>query len=394
MVTTAEPSTRRDVAWTMARTLAHTAAEPSPALRVPLARAAGLVLAEDLVTATPLPTFDTAAMDGYAVAGPGPWRIVGAARAGQEWAGRLVAGTAVEISTGAAVPPGAQAVLPVESTALTGGAVAGPEPPPGKHVRRIGEDAGEGASLAPAGTRVGPALLGLAAACGYDDLLVHRAPTVRAVITGDELAHTGRPAPGRIRDALGPLLPDLVAGLGGLLTGLFHVPDQPETALRTAVDAADDAAVIIVTGSTSVGVTDGLRRLLTELGADPIVDTVACRPGHPQLLARLPGGPLIVGLPGNPFAALAAAHTLLGPLLAGLSGRPLAALPRMPLTAPVRASPGRTRIIPVTWDGPGVRPIGRDRPAFLNGAALADALAAIPDNTDPGHPIPLLLLHP
>jgi molybdopterin molybdotransferase len=354
----------------------------------------------------------------------------------------------VEISTGAVVPPGTWAVLPVESAAVRDGRVTGPDEPGeapdgqlggrgepgeacdgpaggrgepgeapdgqaggrdepgaardgrvaapglarGKHIRYTGEDAPAGTRLAPAGTPVGPALLGLAASCGYDELLVHRAPAVRAIVTGDELTHHGLPGPGRVRDALGPLLPPLIAELGGRLDGLVHVPDQPVSALAEAVESAAGAEVVVVTGSTSVGVTDGLRRLLAERDARWVVDSVACRPGHPALLARPRGGPYVVGLPGNPFAALAAAHTLLGPLLAGLSGRALGDLPQAPLTSQLPVPAGRTRIVPVVWDGPGVRALGGDRPAFLNGAALADALAAVPHGHEPGRPVPLLLL--
>ncbi|MET7337720.1 molybdopterin molybdotransferase MoeA [Nonomuraea sp. NPDC005650] len=393
MIITADRRTRRDVAWAAAREYAHAAAEPTSPVRVALGQAAGLVLAEDLVAATPLPAFDTAAMDGFAVAGAGPWLIVGSARPGRPWTGeRLEAGRAVEISTGAVVPPGAWAVLPIESAVPGDGDVAGPELPSGKHIRHAGEDARAGARLVPAGTPVGPALLGLAASCGYDELPVRRKPAVRAIVTGDELVHHGQPGPGRVRDALGPLLPSLIAELGGCLDGLVHVPDRPDTALSEAVEASADADVIVVTGSTSVGVTDGLRRLLAERDALWIVDAVACRPGHPQLLARPRGGPYVVGLPGNPFAALIAAHTLLGPLLAGLSGRALGGLPQAPLITQVQAPAGHTRIVPVVWDGPGVRALGGDRPAFLNGAAIGDALAAVPHGAEPGRPVPLVLL--
>jgi molybdopterin molybdotransferase len=392
VVTAADQETRRDVAWATAREFAHAAAEPVPPVRVALGLAAGLVLADALVAATPLPAFDTAAMDGFAVAGAGPWTLVGSVRPGRPWAGeRLEAGRAVEISTGAAVPAGAWAVLPVESAVAGDGRVAGPDLPRGKHIRYAGEDTPAGARLAPAGTPAGPALLGLAASCGYDELLVRPTPAVRAIVTGDELAQHGLPGPGRVRDALGPLLPPLVADLGGRLDGLVHVPDQPVSALAEAVESAAGADVVVVTGSTSVGTTDGLRRLLAERDARWIVDAVACRPGHPQLLARPRGGPYVVGLPGNPFAALVAAYTLLGPLLAGLSGRALGNLPQAPLITEVQAA-GRTRIVPVVWDGPGVRALGGDRPAFLDGAALGDALAAIPPGAEPGQPVPLLML--
>ncbi|MFG2826967.1 hypothetical protein ACGFWI_05720 [Streptomyces sp. NPDC048434] len=96
----------------------------------------------------------------------------------------------------------------------------------------------------------------------------------------------------------------------------------------------------------------------TEHGARWVVDAVAVRPGHPQLLAQLPDDRWIVGLPGNPYAALTAAHTLLAPLLAGLTGRPLPALPRIPLVGDVRSAPGRTRLVPVVWDGVTARAVG------------------------------------
>jgi molybdopterin molybdotransferase len=394
VVMTASRDTSRTVAWALARERAHAAAAPTPPTRVALSAASGLVLAEELVAASPMPGFDMAAMDGYAVSGSGPWLVVGAARPGRPWSGdRVEVGCAVEISTGSVVPAGVWAVLPAESAVRDGVRLTGPDLPRGKHIRYAGEDAPAEAVLAPAGTRGGPALIGLAASCGYDEVLVHRAPVVRAVITGDELDRRGRPGPGRVRDALGPLLPSLVRSMGGALEGLIHAADHPVSALGAAVEASGDADVVVVGGSTSVGVTDGLRRLLIDRGARWIVDTVACRPGHPQVLARLDGGPFVVGLPGNPFAALVAAYTLLGPLLDGLSGRPLAVLPQAQLLTPVPASADRARIVPVVWDGAGVRMLGEARPAFLNGAALADALAVVPPGSEPGRPVRLIALH-
>ncbi|MGH3882058.1 MAG: molybdopterin-binding protein, partial [Pseudonocardiaceae bacterium] len=210
---------------------------------------------------------------------------------------------------------------------------------------------------------------------------------VRILVTGEELTHSGTSGAGRVRDALGPLLPTLVAELGGEVCEVRHLPDLPTDLL----DEDSDAEVVVVTGSTSVGVTDQLRRLLRAGGAHWIVDTVACRPGHPQLLAGLGAGRWLVGLPGNPFAALVAAYTLLGPLLAGLSGRRLPELPLAPVTGDVRPAPGLTRLVPVAWDGGAARVVGGHRAAFLRGAALGDALAAIPPGWADGTPVPLIL---
>lgn len=390
----ADPHRSAPVPWERARVLAHAAPQPLAARRVPLTRAAGLTLAEEICTCVPLPAFDTAAMDGYAVAGAGPWQLRGQVQAGTVWKGTLAPGEAVEISTGAQVPIGASAVLPVERAVRDGATVSGAVPLAGTHIRRAGEDAPAGAPLAPTGTRIGPALIGLAATCGYDTLSVRPRPRVRILVTGEELTHSGMSGAGRVRDALGPLLPTLVAELGGEVCEVRHLPDRPTGLLAAAVHPPDDdgdAEVVVVTGSTSVGVTDQLRPLLGARGARWIVDTVACRPGHPQLLAGWGAGRWLVGLPGNPFAALVAAYTLLAPLLAGLSGRRLPELPLAPVTGDVRPAPGLTRLIPVAWEGGAARVVSGHRAAFLRGAALGDALAAVPSSWADGKPVPLIL---
>lgn len=216
-------------------------------------------------------------------------------------------------------------------------------------------------------------------------------PRVRLLITGDELTHRGRPGPGQVRDALGPLLPSLLAAWDADVVELRHVPDHPTGQLAAAVaDGTAAAELTVVTGSTSVGATDQLRHLLRH--NELIVPSVACRPGHPQLLAERPGGGWIAGLPGNPYAALVSAYTLIPPLLAGLTGRPLAALPRAPLTSSVPVLPDRTRLVPVVWDTTSVRVVEGHGAAYLRGVALADALAAVPPNWTVGSPVPLIHL--
>ena len=178
-----------------------------------------------------------------------------------------------------------------------------------------------GDALVPAGSVVTAAVLGLAAAAGHDRLTVHPRPTVVALVTGDELLDAGLPRDGLVRDALGPQLSRLVAHAGGELVGRAHVADDADL-LEKALRAAT-ADVVLTTGASSAGPADHLRGVLQGVGAQVLVDGVACRPGHPQLLARLPDGRLVVGLPGNPLAALVAALTVLAPALAGLGGREL-----------------------------------------------------------------------
>jgi molybdopterin molybdotransferase len=359
--------------WAEARQAARDAAEPLETITVTLHEALGLAFAGHLPALVPLPLCDTAAMDGYAVRGPGPWTVVGQRLAGPCEAAAIEAGQAFEIATGAPVPLGTEAVLPVELSSVDGSRVAGALPAK-THIRRRGEDVPRGRRVLPAGTVVTPAVLGLAASVGYDCLRVHRRPRVRVVVSGDELLHAGLPAHGQVRDAIGPLLPGLIATAGGELVDTQFVADRAG-ALSEAL-ACDDVDVVAVCGSTSVGPADHLRPVLGAQKADILVDGVACRPGHPQLLATLPDGRHVVGLPGNPFAALAAGHTLLAPLLHGLAGRS----PKAPVTGRLRATivAQETRLVPAIRTDGALVPAGRDRAGNLWGAAMADVLAVVP----------------
>ncbi|MEW9548065.1 molybdopterin molybdotransferase MoeA [Nonomuraea sp. NPDC050783] len=386
------------MSWEAARRVAAGSARPLAAVPVPLAEALGGRLAEPLRALVAVPGADVSAMDGYAVAGAGPWRLVGRVLAGEAGRpGELRAGEAVEIATGAPVPAGAAAVLPYERAAAGAGRVDGPAEP-GRHIRRRGEDIPEGAVVLEAGAAVTPVVLGLAAALGHDDLLVRPRPAVTVLVTGDEVVHKGLPGPGRVRDAIGPFLPGLVEWAGGRVADVLHLPDGPAP-LRAAlaVPPGEGSDVVVVCGASSKGPADHLRAVLGGLGADVLVDGVAVRPGHPQALARLPRGPLVVGLPGNPFAALGAALTLLVPILRASAGTPVVPgagtlLGPVPgagalsepvpgagtLSGPVRAHPRDTRLVPVRRSAGAAVPVGHDRPGSLWGAALADALAVVP----------------
>ncbi|MGI5521767.1 molybdopterin molybdotransferase MoeA [Micromonospora sp. CA-259024] len=368
------------IGWQQARHLARSAGRPLDRVATPLTDAVGSALATPLVALSPLPAYDAAAMDGYAVAGEGPWSIVGRVLAGDPGPpSALPAGYALEIGTGAVVPNGADAVLPYEQATRRGRMVAG-EIESGRHVRRRGEDCPAGLEVLPAGTVVTAAVLGLAASLGHDSLTVHRRPRVGVVITGAELRTAGLPAPGQVRDAIGPMLPGLVRAAGGDLTRATRVADEPSllvTELRRP-----DADVLVVCGATSAGAGDHLRGALETLQARVPVRGVACRPGHPQLFAILPDGRFVVGLPGNPYAALVAALTLLTPLLGRLAGRAVPQAVTAPLAGPVTAHDRNTRLVPVVRVGSSLLPVGHDRPGSLWGAARADALAVVPPGWD------------
>lgn len=371
--------------WGRARAAARELGErsgPSTVHRVPLSEALGATLAADLPALVGIPDCDTSAMDGYAVRGPGPWRVVGRVLAGARPAeDPLEPGTAVEIATGAPTPSGTTAVLPYEHARDEGGGAVSGETEPDRHVRRAGEDTRPGDVVLKQGSAVTPAVLGLASSLGHDELPVRR-PVLAVLVTGDEVVRTGVPGPGRVRDAIGPMLPGLAAWAGARAQTPVHLGDVRTglaDALRSAAGAGADA--VAVCGASSKGPADHLRSALADLGAETVVDGVECRPGHPQLLARLPEGPAVVGLPGNPGAALVASVTLLAPLLSALAGRPdpAAAAPhRADLSVPVHPHPRDTRLVAVRLTAGGAEPVGHDRPGSLRSPAAADGYAVIP----------------
>ena len=375
--------------WREAAALAARVGTPLAPEDVPLSQAPGRTLAAAVHALTDLPGSDTAAMDGYAVAGPGPWTVAGRVFAGgTPWPGTLGPGRAAEIMTGAVVPAGTVAVVPYEhTTAGQDGTVSGPLGDRA-HVRRAGEDARTGDRMLPAGRLVTPAVAGLLAQAGADVVRVHARPRVRLLVTGDEVVAAGVPGAGQVRDVFGPMAPALVTAAGAVLHDRRLLRDDPD--LLAEALAAPDADVVAVSGSSSAGRADHLRTVLDRCGARTLVDQVACRPGHPQVLASLPGGRWLVGLPGNPFAGLVAAVTLLQPLLRGLAGLAPARPWRLPVHGDARLAPGITRLVPVTLDGDRAVVVPGARPASLAGAALADALAVLEEGWTPGAPADVL----
>ncbi|MEU8590917.1 molybdopterin molybdotransferase MoeA [Streptomyces sp. NPDC048664] len=405
----ADPRGHRDAtSWPRARALAERAAHDAPYRRpmaVPLDAALGLVLAAPLKALSDLPSFDTSAMDGWAVAGPGPWDVQeDGVLAGHAEPAPLADGEAVRIATGARVPPGATAVLRSEHGRRddTGRLHAAPARTPGsarpggtprvvhgQDIRPRGQECHAGDQLLPPGTMVTPAVLGLSAAAGYDTLSVLPRPSVDVLVLGDELLTEGMPRNGLIRDALGPMLPPWLRALGADVRAVRGLGDDAEALFQAVTSSTAD--LIVTTGGTASGPVDHVHPTLRRVGAELLVDGVQVRPGHPMLLARVREDQHLVGLPGNPLAAVSGLLTLAEPLLRALAGRSAPEPCALPVRDAVHGHPHDTRLVPVAVHDDLVVPLHYHGPAMLRGIAAADALAVVPPGgAGPGQELELL----
>lgn len=308
---------------------------------LPLAACLGRVAAEPVPAAAAVPGFRASIMDGYAVAGdalpqPGErWRLVGCSAAGAPHGGRLRAGEAVRILTGAVVPEGSGRVLPQElvraepGAAGTGGLIeltggCGPNP----WIRGPEEEAAAGQELLAVGQRLGVAELGRLASCGVERLTVWARPRLGLLISGDELLPPGqRRGPGQIWESNSTLLAALLGRLGFGVAERRVVADQPEALRRTLLELAGCCDVVVSTGGVSAGDSDWIRGLVAELGAVHFWK-LFLKPGRPLAWGEVAGVPFF-GLPGNPVAAAITALQLLWPGLQQLEGGEIQHLPRL-----------------------------------------------------------------
>jgi molybdopterin molybdotransferase len=351
---------------------------------VPLAEARGRVLAEDLKSAVDVPPFDSSAMDGYAlVAGPAAeLEVVGESRAGHPSERPVAAGVAVRISTGAAVPPGATAVIPVERTSENGTRVKVEQTAEGANIRRSGEDLRAGEVVLAAGAVLGAAELGVAASVGRAELRCARRPRVALLVTGDELVQPGEPlGAGQIYTSNGFALAAQIEGAGGQLVLRETVPDTAEDTHRALERALGAADVVVASGGVSVGPHDHVKGALRQLGVEERFWGVALRPGKPTWFG-IRDGVLVFGLPGNPVSAMVTFQLFGRPALAALQGADPAAR-RAPATLdePVRRNPRREQAVRVrlrhTDDGLHALTTGEQGSHMLTSMLGADALALV-----------------
>ncbi len=373
----------REAAWSSARAASRLVAKRLDAERVLVGDLDGRVLADDCRALCQLPSFDSSAMDGWALAGPGPWEIVGDVAAGHPWESALDSGTAVRIATGAVVPEGASQVLRWENTTVEAGWVRG-APGPGSDIRPAGEECQIGDLIAASGTQVTPALAGFLAATGHDAVDVVRRPRVALVLLGDELLTSGVPEHGRVRDSLGPQLPGWVHRAGAEVTVRHQVADDLDSVVTVLRAMAGEADLIITTGGTAEGPRDHVHAAIDALRGRLVVDRVAVRPGHPMLLASLSDGDRsipLVGLPGNPHSAVVGFVTLVVPAIDVLLGRTPAATMTAVAGEELRAPARHTRLIAGTVrDGVfQLSPYGGS--AMLRGLAQSSGFAVVPEGS-------------
>lgn len=376
---------------------------------VPVGEALGRVAARAVRAPAPVPAFDRASWDGYAVrsadtrrAGrrtPVTLAIVGEVFAEQTYARTLRPGEAVAIATGGAVPRGADAVEIFEEVEVRDRTVRLRMPVrPGARVTPAGDDFDRGELLVRSGATLGPADLAAAAACGHDRLTVYARPIVAIVPNGNELRLPGeRLGPGQIYESNNAALSAVVAACGGVPRPSAPVRDDPDAIEGTLRSVLRGADLVLATGGSSVGEHDHLATVFARIGT-PLFHGIAVRPGKPTLAARA-GRKLLVGLPGHPTSCLLNMHWLMLPVLrrlARLSG-PGWTIGSARLTGPaVAPTPGFATVVPLHSRG------DRATPTFHGSSAIsslrdADAFAFLPPGTPragPGRRLRVYLLDP
>lgn len=370
--------------------------QPLETEKTPVTAAHGRVLAVDVRSEVAVPGFDRAAMDGYALRaeetfGAGPYNplelhITGAAMPGRPFAGVVASGQAVRIMTGAPVPEGADAVLPVEAAEESAEILRVREPiSPGRHVGRRGEDVQPGRIVLTKGRRLRPQDVGLLASLGVADVPVVRQPRVDILITGDELLPAGaKPEGCRIVDSNSVMLAALARRDGAGATVLPLLPDRRE--LLEGAMRQSTADVLLISGGSSVGKEDHAPGLVAELG-ELCVHGVALRPASPTGLGFIGARPVFL-LPGNPVSCLCAYDLFAGRAIRRLGGRnpdlPYRSV-RLPLTAKIASAVGRVDYARVRVRDGRAEPLAVSGASILSTTTEADGFVLVPPGSE-GYP--------
>lgn len=404
----------------LATVLDHAGNLPTPSVETArLLESAGRVLAEPIRADRDQPPFDRSTRDGFAVrasewSSGQPLDVIGQIRAGQIWQqGELPSGTAVEIMTGAPVPPGPDAVAMIEHVALAGTevrAAEGRQLSPGENIVRRGSEARAGDSIVPAGSIITAAEIAEAATCGLAGLQVYRRPKVAIIATGDELVGLKEdPAPHQIRNSNGYALSALVHSAGGE-PHLLPIARDTHKDLRSRIAASSvlGANLILLSGGVSAGKYDFVENVVAEYKAEFLFTGVQMQPGKPVVFGRLPAPRIddtsaqfryFFGLPGNPISTEVTFHCFVAPMIRALSGAGVTP-PRFvqaTLSEDVAPKSGLTRVLPAhlkpDLHRPTVRLVSWHGSGDLAANARANCYAVLPNgsNTRMGDVVTVLL---
>jgi molybdopterin molybdotransferase len=375
----------REGTWEQAFEIASHSFSKIEADKVALKDSIDRYAAEDVVSLCDLPAFETSSMDGWAVSGDGPWKLIGEVLTGKMSSDVLHYGQCLAIATGGVIPQGTTSVIPWEKASEKDGQIFG-EIEVGANIRPAGMESKTGDVLATAGTRITPPMVGLFAATGHDTIKVVSRPRVAVFFLGDELIHSGVPSDGAIRDALGPQLPAILTRMGAVIHLTQFVKDDLDLLNAEIEKVLDSIDLIITTGGTADGPRDFVKPVLKKLSATMVFDCVKVRPGYHVLLARLSKKPrdiAFLALPGNPQSALAALYSFGEPLIGSMLGASKKESSEVELTSPLTTPEGFSRLVPGTINGKVFIPTAYLGSAMLRGVAHAHGFALISPGVNP-----------
>jgi molybdopterin molybdotransferase len=351
---TQPPAERIDVAEATALIAAHLPARPT--VRVPLAAAAGEFLREPIRAERDQPPFDRVTMDGFAIRHPAfaggrrRFRVVARQAAGDAAATVGADDAAVWIMTGAALPPDADAIIPVERTRREGSEVVVEDSYPasaGQFVHRTGSDHAAGAMLLAPGTRIGPPEMAVLTIGGAADVAIAARPAIAVISTGDELVDVGEPVSTfHIRSSNDRAVVTALAAAGFATRSRVRLPDDPAVLTREIGALLASHDTLVLSGGVSLGAFDHIPRTLADLGVQVVFHKVRQRPGMPFWFGVSPDGKPVFALPGNPVSTLVCLVRYVIPALLGALG----ATPRerwVPLASPVEFAPDLAYFLPV-----------------------------------------------
>ena len=375
-----------EVTWEHARVLAHQSATPINSVTLPLQQSAGHVLSQDVFALGDMPPFAASRIDGWAVSGPGPWQRVGDALAGHEFVEKLATGECVHIATGAVMPTGATAALKDEESQVDGDKVVAINGAAGlldatgalpyfHDVRPSGYEANSGDVLIPKGTKLTPAIIGVAAAGGHDKLEVFRKLVVDVFVFGDELLSSGPSRDGKVRDSLGPQLPLWIDYIGAELNQVKLIADTLDD--HFAAISNSKADLIITTGGTAAGPVDHLHNAIVDAGGRFVIDAVLVRPGYHQLMAKI-GNQFLIGLPGNPQSAVIGLLSLAVPFISGANGQELPTLKTCQISTDLKGPAREVRLALCSLVSNIATPLEHLDSSMLRGFVKADGYAVLP----------------